>query len=122
MTDGFAIIVMSRGERNRALMVDTLQDAGFTVSGVATLDELSRRMEACDTTACIIDSTGLDDSLWDFCHTIHGRGKLIALLTPPGTEAAARQVMVDGISALVQPITRANLLALAESLAAREAN
>jgi len=120
MTEEAAIVVMSRGERNRSLMVDTLRAAGFTVSGVATLDELSRRMGAHDTAACIVDSTGLDDSLWEVCHTIRDRGKPIALLTPPGTEVAARQVMAKGgIPALVQPLTRANLLTLAESLTGR---
>ncbi len=112
--EGLKILAVSSNSRNLVLLRQILEEAGYEVVAVASLDEFDRLvLRGQELDLALVDITGFDQAIWSRCEKLR-ENDVPLLLIGARSGAALEQVgkKVGAASVLVKPLAVKELVGL----------
>lgn len=106
-----SILCLGRNRRNQELLSQVLAKAGYSVKVVLTMEELMPTVEQGDIALVLLDITGFDARVWQFCQELRSHAIPFFIISPPQTAHLPAQYGSDS-PLLVKPLAIRSLLTL----------
>ncbi|MGB6300780.1 MAG: response regulator [Rivularia sp. (in: cyanobacteria)] len=122
MSDQPLIVIVSSNVRNLELLNQFLSREGYQAISASGLEEFNSAMnQSSQIELGLIDITGFDSSIWNWCEQLKNREIPFLIISPRQSAAIQRQSIVSGAnSILVKPLIIKQLFDLIKSLLEEE--
>jgi DNA-binding response OmpR family regulator len=112
------ILAIDRNKQNLELLEKFLGKEGYRVIATSNLEEFEHNlMEQKDIKLVLIDISGLDITIWNYCEKIRLKGIPMLIISPRQSTALQRESFSRGArGVLVKPLVINELLAIIKGL------
>jgi DNA-binding response OmpR family regulator len=113
------ILAIDRNKQNLALLDKFLSKEGYRVIGSSSLEEFEHNlMEQKDIKLVLIDISGFDQTIWNYCEKIRLKGIPMVVISPRQSAAIQKESFSRGASGvLIKPLVIKELLGVIKGLA-----
>lgn len=114
-----AVLAVNSNRRNLELLKQFLEQNGYQVTGVASLDEMGQALASgVEYAVALVDIVGFSRQIWTHCETLNKAGVPFFVISPKQSSALQQESMQYGAKGvLVKPLVVKELLGLINTVA-----
>lgn len=116
MNNRQSILAINHNRRNLELLTQFLGKEGYQVESATSIEEFEQALDKAIGLA-LVDISGFDRSIWEWCQQLRERGIPFLVLSPKQSTAIQQESLAHGArSILVKPLVVKELLGIIRSM------